>query len=255
MIAKIIILLFISSCTKYHEIKKKNGIYFIEDVQTELVEAKEIDWDIGRKREENISKGIKLTTTIPNLDDEAIETLNSQLGIDSWVYRLTRIRRGKEDILGYFYYRFNNITRSTKFFSISLFYHAASVSKKFRLFHCPAFDHRLKIKKYDLETRRGKSSDDIYVRPIDNIVGKVTRLRFAPMIVSGGRMLEGEYVLDLALYSENTKRKYSEWMPVAKSLKISQEVTINVSSCNGVREELNPLPESRSPDIRDLEIR
>ena len=252
--AKILILFTLLSCTKYNEVKKANGLHYIEKVHTKLEDAKIVDWEVGREKDVTISKGIRLYITVPNITDEGKDLLAAKYGISSIVYRLSRIRRGSIQSLGYFHYRLNNITRTTKNFTLSLFYHAASVSKRFRLFHCPAFNHRSIIEDYNVE-KIGFDAEDIYIRPVEIVPAKVTRLRFAPMIVSGGTELKGKYILEYAFYNESSKRRFSNWHKVDGVLNIENEVIKTLPSCVGVKEELEPLPESRVPDIRDLEIK
>ncbi len=255
MYLKLIPLLLLVSCTKYHELKKKSGVYYLTDVYNEIQQAKNVEWEVGRKREATISKGIRLNTSISNLSDEAKSYLYKKYGIDSWIIRLSRERRGYAQGIGYFFINLSNMSRTSKDYTINLYYHAAAVSKRFRLFHCPAFKHRYDITSFDLEDRLGVEKGDIYIRPVKRFPGKVTPLRFAPMIISGGRSLLGKYFIDMALYNTKTKLLYSEWVPVDKTLIIRQEVARSVASCLGVVEEEHPLKESSMPNIRDLEIK
>jgi hypothetical protein len=147
------------------------------------------------------------------------------------------------------------MTRNTKKVSVSLFYQAASVSKSFRNFHCPAFNHRYEIEDFEIKKRNGAKMEDIYVRLVQQIRGKVGQLRFAPTVLPGGLNLAGNYLVDMALYSSRKKQRYSNWHKASGMLNISREVIRNVQSCIGVKEENNPLPSSRIPNIRDLEIK
>ncbi len=256
MIYKILLILSLVSCTKYHELKKSGkGIEYVEGINSEIEHAKEVDWDAGRKREVNLSKGIRIYISIPSLSDTAKEKLMGRYGVNAWLFKISRIRKGMTQPMGYLYYRFENITRTTKNFTLSLFYHAASISKRFRLFHCPAFDHRLKIEDFSVNKRSGTGVENIYVRPQGRLPAKATRLRFAPMIVSGGRELKGKYTIDMALYNEQTKERFSSWYKIGNLLSIDNEVHKHIASCTGIKEELKPLPESRIPTIRDLEIK
>lgn len=243
------------SCSKVYELEKKSGLYYIPNVDVELLNPREIDWAVGRKREENVSKGIRMSSKIPRLSDDAKMTLANLHGIDSWLIKVSRYKRGQSQPLGFFYINLNNITRNTKDFTINLYYHAAAVSKRFRLFHCPAFNHRLKTTRFDLEDRSIPRSSDLFIRPTNRFPGKASRLRFAPMVVSGGRNLRGVYHVDMSLYNSKSKMRYSNWFPVKESLHVTSESQVAVASCAGIREENNPLPESKMPSIKDLEIK
>ncbi len=254
MIKKLCILVFLCSCNKVYDVHKKNGVYFLKDVQTKVQSLKDIEWDIGKSKEATISKGLRFSSSIPNLSQESKIVLSKRYGVDSWLIQISRIRKGQKVALGHFYIRLANMTRTTKDFTVNLYYHAAAVSKRFRMFHCPAFNHRLRLEDYDLVKTKRLKSDDIFIRPIRRLNAKAIALQFAPMVVSGGRSLLGKYVVDLAFYNSKRKQIYSNWFPSEGTISITREVNNIVKSCFGVKEESTPLPESKMPSIRDLEI-
>ena len=51
--SKLLIFFFLLGCTKFYEVEKKNGIYLVRQVYSEIDSAKNIDWKIGRKRSES----------------------------------------------------------------------------------------------------------------------------------------------------------------------------------------------------------
>jgi hypothetical protein len=252
----LILFLFVaSSCDKRHEISLKNGIFVLKDVKTNIIEAKEVDWKVGKSRDENVSKGIRVKVKFPKLSEESIDRLRKKHKVDSYIFRFSKFDRGRFSELGAFYLRFENISKNTNYISISLFYQSASVSKAFRSFHCPAFKHRFKIVDYELQDRKTLDKEDIYIRLTEYVRGQVSQIRFAPNILPGGLSLEGKYVIDMAFYSTKNKQRFSKWHKVGKTLNIKREKKIAVPSCLGIKEENNPLPESRIPNIRDLEIK
>ena len=250
-----ILLIFFSGCTKVHEVQKKNGLLYIPKLQPALSDPRVIDWKVGRKRESTVSKGIRFSSTIPRLSDDAKKILRQNGGIDSWLIKISRVKRGYDQNIGYFYMNLHSITRATKKFTVNLYYHSASVSKRFRLFHCPAFNHRLAVTDFSLKSRSIIGTNDLYVRANKRFPGKVSQLRFAPTVVSGGRSLVGTYHVDMALYNSKTKIRYSDWLSAEKALYIGQENAVGVASCLGIKEENTPLPESKMPSLRDLEIK
>ena len=248
-------LVFSSSCMNETELALKNGIHYVPNVSTEIERAYIVPWKVGLKREAEVSMGVRFFSTIPMLSDDAEDTLINKYGIDSWVIRFTRVRRNKHFRMRYFFIKFKNITRNTKNISVSLFYQAAAVSKKFRFFHCPAFDHRYEVRSFQLEERSGRKSSDIFVRSIEKLNAKVTRFKFSPMVLPAGRSLKGDYYVDYALFDSQRKQRYSNWHAVDKVLSIQQELSKIVASCAGIKEEYEPLPQSRVPDITDFEIK
>ena len=243
------------SCTKRYDVKYENGIHYAEDVYSEIERVYEVPWKVGLKRESEVSQGLRFFTSVPLLTDNAKKILVSKYGVDSWVYRFRRIRRGSTQSLGHFYVMFQNITRNTKNLSVSLFYQAAAVSKKFRFFHCPAFNHRYKIASFSNKSRPDAKKKNLFLRSIETIKARTTRFKFAPMIMPGGISLIGKYVIEMAFYNSRTKQRYSEWFPVDGVISVDQETAKVVGSCAGIKEEVSPLPQSRVPDIRDFEIR
>jgi len=251
----ILTLLIFSACTKVHDLEKKNGIYYLSEIEAEIKEVTHIPWKVGLKREIEVSKGVRFAITVPIVSDQTKNVLYSKFGIDSWVYRFNRKRRGRVDPIGYVNYHFNNISTSTKTFSLNIFYHAASISNRFRNFHCPAFDHRFHLQNIALSPRETTLQEDIFVRAMPKIASKVERLGFTPLIFTSGRSMQGEYEVDFALYNSQTKQRFSRWFPVSKILNINQEIRRTVASCTGIKEETHPLPSSAPLDIRNLEIK
>ena len=243
------------SCSGTHEINFSNGIHFAKDISSEIEKANIVPWKVGLKKEVEISQGLRFFTTAPRFDNESKELLQNKYGVDSWIFRLSRIKRGQATPLGHFYLKFQNMTRNTKNISVSLFYQAAAVSKRFRFFHCPAFSHRKKIQSYKIIPRSTTKKDDLYIRSIERVKSRVSRFKFSPMIISGGRSLEGKYIIDLAFYNEKTKQRYSDWLPAQGAIVVPRELDRLVASCSGIKEELRPLPQSKVPDIQDFEIK
>ena len=255
MYKTLFILIFLSSCNKVYEVEKKNSVHFLKDIYSEVQGLKNIEWDVGRKREVTISKGLRFSSTIPSISESGKMILSKKYGIDSWLIKISRKRRGQISSLGHFYIRHENMTRTTKDFTVNLYYHAASVSKRFRLFHCPAFNHRYELNNFTLDDRGNSQKKNLFVRPVNRLSAKANRLRFAPIVVSGGRSLVGKYMVDFALFNSETKRVYSNWFHGNGIINITQEISKVIASCNGVKEENNPLPESKMPSIKDLEIK
>ena len=248
-------LLFLSvSCTKWAKVEPTSGIHKIEDIKAEIFKLKTVDWKVGKKRGATVSKGFSFKIDIPKINEDGRRILFDKYGIDSWLYRIVRKRRGRTQRLGLVKFDLGNMSRTTTDITIHIFYHAASVSQSFRRFHCPAFDHRLIIEDIDLESDNyGEMS--FYTKKDRPVKGKITKPAFAPVIFSGGRGLKGDYFVELALYNSKEKRLYSRFKRVGNSIEVDDEREVSVPSCVGVKEENKPLPNSKGPSIRDLEIK
>ncbi len=249
------ILLFLFSCTKNYEVKTQNGIDYGEMIYSEIEDIVEVPWKVGLKREEEVSKGVRFYLSVPQLKEGSIDLLRKKYGIDGWIYRFRSIKRGATSTLDHFFVLFDNITRTTKNLSVSLYYQAAAISKQFRFFHCPAFNHRYQIGSFGVDPRSDGEEANLYIRPRGRVRAHTKRFRFSPMILAGGLNLTGRYVIDIAFYNSRTKERYSKWHPINGVVNIQSEIKKVVTSCIGIKEENNPLPSSKVPNLKDFEIK
>lgn len=250
-----IILLFISlSCTKWSHVKSSNGIYQVSDVSAHIHSEKTLVWKIGKNRGAIVSKGFNFKVDIPKIDQEGRDILFREYGIDAWLFKISKISRGKKQHLDFVSFDFQNISRMTSELTLHIFYHAASVSDDFRRFHCPAFDHRYLIN--DIELNEDATDNfNLYVRRNQLIKGRIHRPSLAPIISSAGKSLMGKYIVEIALYNSKEKRIYTSFKKLSNTIEVSSEHRVSVPSCIGVKQELNPLPSTLTPSIRNLEIK
>lgn len=243
-----------SACTKMHEVETKNGIDYLADVRSEIVSVKDVEWNVGRKKNKIVSRGIRIATEVPRVSDKAKEILYKKHGIDSWIFKFSRTDHGRVTPIGNIFYHFNNISRVTENFSINIYYHASTISQRFRNFRCPAFGHRLLITDVDLIDDGRVKEKDLYVREMEIEPAQVKRLSFSPHILSSGRSLKGAFQIKYALYNSKTKQIFSKWFQVDGRAVVKEERAVSLPSCLGVKEELKPLPESKGFNLRDLKI-
>ena len=248
------ILILSLSCTKWAEVEETNGIHSIKNIEAEIFKLKDIDWKVGKSRGATVSKGFSFKMDIPKIDKKGREVLLEKYGIDSWIYRVIKKERGRTRRLGLVQFDLSNMSRTSTDITIYIYYHAASISKTFRQFHCPAFGHRLAIDDLNINSDND-GRFNVYSQRARSIKGLVTKPAFAPVIFSGGKELIGEYYVEIALYNSKEKKSYSKFEKLANSISIESEKKISVPSCIGVKEENNPLPSSKTPSIRDFEIK
>ena len=124
----LISLLVLSSCTKRTPIKSRKGIDFADGIEFELSKLNEVEWKVGQKRETEVSMGLNIKVSVPQIDDDGVEKLLAKYGIDTWVYKVTKYKRGSRNILGFFSYALKSISGVNDYVNINLYYHAASVS-------------------------------------------------------------------------------------------------------------------------------
>lgn len=249
----LLISLFIS-CSKTQELEYGNGLHYIKNLQFELLKLKEIEWEVGRKKDKTISQGIFFEIEIPKLDNDQIDILHSKYGIDSWLFKVEKqTRRGSQDI-GHIEYRLANFSNATTSFSVKVLYHAASISTDFRRFHCPAFKHRALIKGLSLDSYE-KGSRSLYTTSNKRLKRKTVRPSFTTISFSGGTSLKGKIVTKVAFFNSKRKKIFGNFVASENAIVIPEEEKIDLPSCIGIKEEIKPLPESRAPGPRDLEVK
>ena len=239
-----LILILLVSCTKRHEVIKKKSLHFVKGVISETSEPKEIPWKVGLKKEMEISKGFLFYIQIPILEEEGIETLKSRYGINSWVFRVVKLKNGQEDIIDYSYANLTTSAQKEKRLNLRLYYSAAAVSKQFRSFHCPAFKHRKRIESITLKKIPSVKPTDIFTKSYGRLGASPKHLRFSFKNVEAGSSMYGDYFVEYALYNSKTKKRYSRWLKSDHKIVISKETSNIIPSCAGINEEVNPLPQS-----------
>lgn len=250
----ILSLFILISCDSRSPIKSRKGIDFADGVKLELSKLNEVKWVVGKKREAEVSMGLNLKVSVPQIGDEGVEKLKQKYGIDRWVYKVTKYTRGSRNILGFFSYALKSISGVNDYVNINLYYHAASVSGDFRRFHCPAFNHRYRLADFDLVESKSERRNQIYVRRKEQLNADISQVSFAPMIFSTGKSMEGTYQIEVAFFNSSDKRLYSAWYGADQNILVKNEALISVASCRGIKEEDNPLPSSRAPRLEDLQI-
>lgn len=250
----LLLVLIIMSCDSKQKLESGSGLHYIKNLDFEIKNLKNIDWKVGRKRKQLVSQGVFFELEIPKLEGKTSTLLTQKYGIDSWIYKIEKETRKGSQTIGFVQYHFKNFTGNIKSFSAKILYHAASVSLDFRRFHCPAFDHRYRIKDLDLEESQNRNKA-LYTTSEDFIKRRVSQPSFSITSFSGGVSLRGRVTAEIAFYNSNTKKVYGDFVSSNNFINIGEEEKVSIPSCIGIKEEDSPLPESRSPGLRDLEIK
>jgi hypothetical protein len=251
----LVFLVVLCSCSKTHELKKRNGINFFENVESKIDILKHVEWSVGKKKNKTVSRGIRVSVSVPKVADEAKDFLRRKHKIDSWIFRYSKTYRGKTTPLGHVFYHFDNLSGNAKSFNVNIYYHASVVSDKFRAFKCPAFSHRKFLPDVEISERKGARAENIFVRTMGRVKSKVLRLGFKPHIFSIGRDMIGDYTVDFALYDSKSKKRHSIWSKVKGHVLISKERKVTLPSCAGIKEENGPgRKTNRNYNIKNLQI-
>lgn len=247
------VLLVSFSCTKWHEVKEGNGILYVDDAQSAIHKAKEMDWEVGLKKDHTISKGIQFKFDIPKITSDDAAKLVNKYGVDSWIFKIIKSTRGRKQILGHIIYDLTNITRVSNDITVHVFYHAAAVSQTFRKFKCPAFNHRFRLDQFQI-TETPEKYYDVFANRGARVPGALIRPSFAPVIFSGDLSLVGSYTVEFALFNSKEKKAFSRWYEANNRLDIITEDRVIVPSCSGIKEE-NDLENIRPPKAEEFRIK
>lgn len=247
------LLILLTACSKPINVIQKRGIDYLEDFELGMKSPKELEWNVGVNREKTLSQGFFFEIEVPKINKDHAKILMKKHGVDSWVYRISRIRNGYHKPLGFILLPFNRIKKATDEFSVHIYYTAAAASRRFRRFHCPAFNHRKKMKNLSLENKDREISRMV-VLANENLYSNMMTLDHYPIIINGESSLVGDYVVEIALYNQSQKQLFSKFYPLSNSINIAQEEEVAITSCNGIKEEVTPLQKSRELRIQDLEI-
>jgi len=248
----ILILLTITSCTKWHDVKEGNGILYIEKAVSEVHSLKDVEWKVGQSRDKTISKGFVFKFDIPKVDSDGAQKLFNKYGITSWIFRIKKITRGNSQILGHVTYDLSNITRVSSDITIHIFYHAAAVSQTFRKFHCPAFNHRYQLNNFSIKNTNPKEYDIFSLRG-QAVHGRIEKPSFAPVIFSGDTSLFGQYIVEYALFNKKEKKIFSKWYRANNIVEVQTEDRVILPSCSGIKEE-NDIENLRPPKPSEFRI-
>lgn len=249
----LLVIFSFQSCTKWYDVKEGNGILYVDNAQSEVHSLKEIEWDVGQKRDETVSKGFQFKFDIPKIKSSDASKLINKHGIDSWVFKITKHTRGRKHVLGKVIYNLTNISRVSNNITVHIFYHAAAVSQPFRRFKCPAFNHRFRLNQFDI-TQTADNFHDVFARRGKQLAGRLIQPSFAPVIFSGDVSLAAKYTVEFALYNSTQKKLYSRWYKANNTIDVATEDRVAVPSCNGIKEE-NNTHNIRPPRAEEFRIK
>lgn len=242
------------SCTPHMSIEKKNGIYILKGLKVKIQHAKEIEWEVGKEREEEVSQGLRVTIKGNTLDKEVRKTLLSKSGTDSLMFKFSRFQKGSIRTLGHVLVPYVMLPEEDWSFNIYFYYLSAAVSEYYRNQKCPAYDHRLKIDDFDYESGSGDKFN-LFASNARAYNVAYAHFRDLPVLINSGKQMTGKYFIEVALYNEKKKKLFGRFHKIDANFEIEKEEKIEVTSCNGVRPERSKHPTTPYNKVRNLEIK
>lgn len=243
MKALVLSLLLCFSCTKYAEVTKDAVGVEIKPVTMEITHLNEIEWRVGKHKEETISQSFAFIVDLPRLKDEDVDYLSKSKNIDAWILRLIVTRGSESQDLGSLYtlLRPQMVGRgssgdSPKSVTFKVFYAAAFASERFRAFKCPAFGHDKRIK--DMSTAGSNEEFSLTLGGAIPYTEKSHLVELTPTAFNGSNSLIGNYFVEIATYDSKNKTIHSAFKRIPMYVSVTSEESISVPSCGGEHPEV-----------------
>ena len=205
-----------------------------------VTKVENIKWSVGPSRKQKVSKGIRVESTMPYIDDEAMEAIVDRYKINAWLVRLRRKGLMRNNtvgmismplIVGAFPRGSDDRVRQSKGVSFRVYYRSAAVSTRFAGFHCPAFEHNLLVENTSVESF-GRSTKSLRVNGVTNksLQSKISEFSYN-LTLDGGLNMEGQYFIDVAFYDSVSKKRKSSWLTLTNTGKVKREKSVRIKGC------------------------
>lgn len=243
-----------SACQNRATLEQSDLAWKVSEVVTKVERVYDLPWKVGKVEKKEVSMGFVIEFNVPTLATDDARDLIKKYKVDSWIFKVEKIRGGIPMTYGYVNVPFKNVNKSLSTTSIKIYYAAAAASGRFRSFECPAFKHRKKIKNFDIKYS-GDEETNMFIKYKNKIKSRVHTTKFFPVSFNGGLKLAGDYQISMTLYSSADKKTYSDFKPLDGIIRIQSEEEIHLPSCAGIREEYKPDNSAKGTfDIRQLQF-
>lgn len=251
----VLLLGIFQACHVNSDSKVLSGSVTISAKDLGVTKVENIKWSVGPKRKQKVSKGIRIESTIPYIDEDAMATIVDRYKVNAWLVRLRRkgLMRNKTVgmismplIVGAFPRGSSERVRQSKGVSFRVFYRSAAVSTRFAGFHCPAFEHKFLVENTSIESF-GSKEKSLRVSGVTNksLQSKISDFSYN-LTLDGGLSMEGQYFIDLAFYNSTSKKRKSNWLTLTNTGKVKREKSVRIKGCeNFVIPDIDPLHDQK----------
>lgn len=247
MKALILTLLLFLSCTRYSDVTTDAMGTNVQNVKMDISYLNEIEWKVGKRREEKISQSITFMVEMPKIREKDLDFLMDKKGVDAWILRLIFYHDSKFQDLGSLYTLFKpqKFTRGQQSgtaatnVSLKVYYAAAYASERFRAMKCPPFGHNKKIEKMEI-----RGEDEEFTISIDEAMSypeKSHLVELTPSSFNAGHSLVGEYFIEIAPYDSKKRMILSNFKRLPRSVAVIREKIVKIKSCEGAIPEERPI--------------
>ena len=228
-------------CQKYSEYRETpQGGVIITPEGIQIKDVKIIRWKVGKSRKKEISKGIKFHFTLPLVKKEYLENL-LKIDIDSWIVKVARERIITSENLDYFTIPLlvpqkrvfgKSGLKPMKSGRINIFYASSFVSPEDFSYVCPKLGHRKIIRELDVkQTKSIERHIAVSIINESSLRIKSRYMGYESEKINGGKSLQGDYFIELALYSQKKQKIMSNWFRIDEKIVIGTEKEIALEGC------------------------
>ncbi len=226
------LLIFLGNgCVKYASFHSDDQETYIKTSSMKMKNIEIIPWKVGSNYQATISKGFVVVVPVPRLKEQAIDALFKR-GVDSWLARVMRGNGSRREYLGHISVPFVAGSKTPRKvfinnFAFQVVYAANAISVKHDQAKCPLFNHKKSL--ITAKFVNTNSSDKTFNV---NLVGisvnfKVHKRELFPALLNGRMSLAGDYYIELALYGQQEKKRFSDFFSFEHFINVDeQEVTI-----------------------------
>lgn len=239
----ILLITVLLSCQKKSEVTYDGERVTIKPTESSIVDIDTLPWKVGMLRNIEISRGVQVTFTFPQLETKDLRYLVDKFGIDSWIVKVKRRGMMRNETIGYLYVpiilpgqknamRINQLKKG----SFRILYSASSVSTRFSNLPCPAFKHDYLIEKIGLGDEKPLSTK-ISVSPVEEerLLVRVEEFNYSNTSLNGGKDLRGDYYVEIGFYNKERKVKLSNFIELNGSAKVVREKSVSISGCENFK--------------------
>lgn len=248
----LVFLLSLLACQSEKEVSFGKAAATISDLNLKIKDSEVLPWLVGIGKKKGVSRGIRLTFELPELEEKDAKRLKEEYGLDSWLIHLERASIGRNEDLGVFYIQvfsnksgvFRDMQASQS--SVNIHYAASAISERLDRMSCPALDHRMKISEVELVSSSHSFKETMTLtQGIGESLGyKPEKLNFSMFKVNGGKSLKGTYRLSLQAYNSQKGEVISSKIRFENALLLKNEERLSLNECLGS----SPESQDRSKD-------
>ncbi len=235
------------SCSRDAKLSRDTASAHLDGVVMPVTRLSEIKWPAGFRQEAMVTQSITFNIAMPQVAQDDLDYLIDERDVDSWIIRVIAYKNSEKQDLGSLYSLFRprklsrTSTGAATTVALKIYYAAAYASERFRNAKCPPLGHNKKIKAMRIED--SKEPFSLSIEGAQSYMEKSQLIELTPSSFNGGMTLQGEYWFEIAPYNSKKKMIHAPFKKIPGSIIISEEESVAVPSCNGVKSELNePRP-------------